>query len=187
MTDIRKVAVIGAGVMGAGIAAHVANAGAEVLLLDIVPEGASDRSTIAKGAIQKLLKAEPAAFMAKAAAKLVTPGNIEDDLGDIATCDWVIEAVVERLDVKQALYARIEAARRPGTPVSSNTSTIPLADLTAGLPESFRRDFLITHFFNPPRYMRLLEIVTGPESDAATANRVAAFADVRLGKTVVRC
>ena len=187
MTDIRKVAVIGAGVMGAGIAAHVANAGAEVLLLDIVPEGASDRSTIAKGAIQKLLKAEPAAFMSKAAAKLVTPGNIEDDLADIATCDWVIEAVVERLDVKQALYARIEAARRPGTPVSSNTSTIPLADLTAGLPESFRRDFLITHFFNPPRYMRLLEIVTGPESDTATADRVAAFADVRLGKTVVRC
>ncbi len=188
MSEIRKVAVIGAGVMGAGIAAHIANAGAEALLLDIVPEGErATAATIAKGAIQKLLKAEPAAFMSKAAARLVTPGNIEDDIAQLATCDWIIEAVVERLDVKQALYGKIEAARRPGTPVSSNTSTIPLTDLTAGLPESFRRDFLITHFFNPPRYMRLLEIVTGPETDAVTADRVAAFADVRLGKTVVRC
>ncbi|WP_454916716.1 3-hydroxyacyl-CoA dehydrogenase NAD-binding domain-containing protein [Xanthobacter sediminis] len=187
MTEIRKVAVIGAGVMGAGIAAHVANAGVEVLLLDIVPAGAQNRNVIAEAAVEKLLKADPAAFMSKAAARLVTPGNIEDNLADLAACDWIVEAVIERLDIKQALYAKIEAARRPGTVVSSNTSTIPLADLTQGLPESFRRDFLITHFFNPPRYMRLLEIVAGPRTNPETVAAVSRFADVRLGKTVVNC
>ncbi|WP_238122886.1 MULTISPECIES: 3-hydroxyacyl-CoA dehydrogenase/enoyl-CoA hydratase family protein [unclassified Xanthobacter] len=185
--EIKKVAVIGAGVMGAGIAAHVANAGIEVLLLDIVPEGASNRNAIAEKAIDKLLKADPAAFMSKKAARLVTAGNIEDNLADLASCDWIVEAVIERLDIKQALYAKIEAARRPGSAVSSNTSTIPLADLTAGLPESFRRDFLITHFFNPPRYMRLLEIVAGTETNPDTVAAVARFADVKLGKTVVTC
>lgn len=185
--EIKKVAVIGAGVMGAGIAAHVANAGVEVLLLDIVPEGAADRNMVAQKAIDKLLKADPAAFMSKRAAKLVTPGNIEDNLADLSTCDWIVEAVIERLDIKQALYAKIEAARRPGSAVSSNTSTIPLGDLTAGLPESFQRDFLITHFFNPPRYMRLLEIVAGPQTNPETVAAVARFADVKLGKTVVTC
>ncbi|MGR7997269.1 FAD-dependent oxidoreductase [Xanthobacter sp. ZOL 2024] len=185
--EIKKVAVIGAGVMGAGIAAHVANAGIEVLLLDIVPEGASNRNAIAEKAIEKLLKADPAAFMSKKAARLVTAGNIEDNLADLASCDWIVEAVIERLDIKQALYAKIEAARRPGSAVSSNTSTIPLGDLTAGLPESFRRDFLITHFFNPPRYMRLLEIVAGTETNPDTVAAVARFADVKLGKTVVTC
>ncbi len=185
--EIKKVAVIGAGVMGAGIAAHVANAGIEVLLLDIVPEGASNRNAIAEKAIEKLLKADPAAFMSKKVARLVTAGNIEDNLADLASCDWIVEAVIERLDIKQALYAKIEAARRPGSAVSSNTSTIPLGDLTAGLPESFRRDFLITHFFNPPRYMRLLEIVAGPETNPDTVAAVARFADVKLGKTVVTC
>ncbi|WP_234050306.1 MULTISPECIES: 3-hydroxyacyl-CoA dehydrogenase/enoyl-CoA hydratase family protein [unclassified Xanthobacter] len=185
--EIKKVAVIGAGVMGAGIAAHVANAGIEVLLLDIVPEGAADRNMVAQKAIDKLLKADPAAFMSKRAAKLVTPGNIEDNLADLSTCDWIVEAVIERLDIKQALYAKIEAARRPGSAVSSNTSTIPLGDLTAGLPESFQRDFLITHFFNPPRYMRLLEIVAGPQTNPETVAAVARFADVKLGKTVVTC
>ena len=187
MSEIRKVAVIGAGVMGAGIAAHVANAGVEVLLLDIVPEGAANRNIIAETAVEKLLKADPAAFMSKRAARLVKTGNIDDNLADLATCDWIVEAVVERLDIKQALYARIDAARRPGSAVSSNTSTIPLADLTAGLSEAFRRDFLITHFFNPPRYMRLLEVVAGPQSDPATVAMVAKFADVKLGKTVVTC
>ncbi|OYX10129.1 MAG: 3-hydroxyacyl-CoA dehydrogenase, partial [Rhizobiales bacterium 32-66-8] len=187
MSEIRKVAVIGAGVMGAGIAAHVANAGVEVLLLDIVPEGATNRNIIAETAVEKLLRADPAAFMSKRAARLVTAGNIDDHLADLATCDWIVEAVVERLDIKQALYARIDAARRPGSAVSSNTSTIPLADLTAGLSDAFRRDFLITHFFNPPRYMRLLEVVAGPQSDPATVARVEKFADVKLGKTVVTC
>ncbi|WP_332116635.1 3-hydroxyacyl-CoA dehydrogenase/enoyl-CoA hydratase family protein [Azorhizobium caulinodans] len=187
MSEIRKAAVIGAGVMGAGIAAHIANAGVEVLLLDIVPEGATNRSAIAEKAVERLLKAEPAAFMSKRNAKLVKAGNIEDDLAALAECDWIVEAVVERLDVKQALYRKIDAVRKPGTAVSSNTSTIPLAALTEGLSDGFRRDFLITHFFNPPRYMRLLEIVSGPETDPATVARVSTFADVKLGKTVVTC
>ena len=187
MGEIAKVAVIGAGVMGAGIAAHVANAGVPVILFDIVKPGAEDRSIIARSAIERLLSTEPAAFMSKSAAKLVTPGNTEDDLGLLADVDLIIEAVVERLDIKQALYAKIEAARKPGSIVSSNTSTIPLATLIAGQPEAFRRDFIITHFFNPPRYMRLLEIVTGPETRADAVGTVGRFADVKLGKSVVLC
>ncbi|QGY06244.1 3-hydroxyacyl-CoA dehydrogenase [Methylobacterium mesophilicum SR1.6/6] len=187
MTGIRKVAVIGAGVMGSGIAAHVANAGVPVLLMDVVPEGAADRSALAKDAIAKMLKTEPAAFMSPRAAKLVEACNIEDHLDRLGEADWIIEVVVERLDVKQTLYRRIDAVRRPGTAISSNTSTIPLDALIEGMPEAFAKDFLITHFFNPPRYMRLLEIVTGPRTDPALAAAVAGFADRRLGKSVVRC
>ncbi len=190
MADIAKVAVIGAGVMGAGIAAQVANSGTPVVLLDIVPrdlkEG-GDRSAVAKGAIEKMLKTEPAAFMSKAAAKLVTPGNIEDDLALLADCDWIVEAIVERLDLKQGLYAKIEAVRKDGSIVSSNTSTIPLATLTGGLPARFAQDFCITHFFNPPRYMRLLEVVKGEATRADAIADVSRFADVKLGKSVVAC
>jgi 3-hydroxyacyl-CoA dehydrogenase len=186
MADIKKAAVIGAGTMGAAIAAQFANAGIPVLLLDIVPEGAKSRNGLAEAAIAKMLKTDPAPFMSKRAAKLVTPGNIEDDLGQIAECDWVVEAIIERLDLKQALYAKLDAVRRPGTAISSNTSTIPLKQLTAGMTEGFKRDFLITHFFNPPRYMRLLEVVTGPETDAALLEKISGFADVSLGKSIVR-
>ncbi|MDR6509948.1 3-hydroxyacyl-CoA dehydrogenase [Novosphingobium capsulatum] len=182
---IRKVCVIGAGTMGAGIAAQVANAGVPVLLLDIVRDPAN-RNAVAQGALDRLAKAEPAAFMSKRAAKLVEVGNIEDDLPRVAECDWVIEAIVERLDLKHALYEKLEGVRRPGTAVSSNTSTIPLEQLIAGRGEGFARDFLITHFFNPPRYMRLLEVVAGPASDAALVAKVSDFADRALGKTVVR-
>jgi 3-hydroxyacyl-CoA dehydrogenase len=187
MQTIRKATVIGAGVMGAGIAAQFANAGVPVLLLDIVPADAANRNALAEGAIAKMLKTEPAPFMSARAAKLVTAGNIEDDLAQLAESDWIVEAVVERLDVKQALYRKIDAVRRPGTAVSSNTSTIPLATLTQGLSEDFTRDFLITHFFNPPRYMRLLEIVTGTNTDPQLAETVGRFADLVLGKSVVRC
>ncbi|HIL93422.1 MAG TPA: 3-hydroxyacyl-CoA dehydrogenase, partial [Cycloclasticus sp.] len=159
---IETVAVIGAGVMGSGIAAQIANAGKKVWLLDIVPKDADNRSTIAQSAIQKLLKAKPAALMHKRNAKNISAGNLEDNLNDLSKVDWIIEVIIERLDLKQDLYKRIEAVRKPGSIVSSNTSTLPLADLTAGLPDSFTKDFLITHFFNPPRYMRLLEMVTGP-------------------------
>ena len=183
---IKKVCVIGAGTMGAGIAAQVANAGVPVLLLDIVPKESGNRNAVAEGAVAKMLKTEPAPFMSKAAAKLVETGNIEDHLEKIAECDWVIEAVIERLDIKQGLYAKLEAVKREGTAVSSNTSTIPLAQLVDGRSEAFRRDFLITHFFNPPRYMRLLEIVTGPDTDAGVAAKVEQFADVAMGKTVVK-
>jgi 3-hydroxyacyl-CoA dehydrogenase len=191
MQTINRAAVIGAGVMGAGIAAQFANAGIPVLLLDIVPAGAAAgttaRNALAEGAIAKMLKTEPAPFMSTRAAKLVTPGNVEDHLAQLADCDWIVEAVVERLDVKQALYRRIDAVRRPGTAISSNTSTIPLHLLTEGLGEAFARDFLITHFFNPPRYMRLLEIVAGRYTDPALVGSISDFADRALGKSVVRC
>ena len=187
MQPISKVTVIGSGVMGAGIAAHFANAGVPVLLLDIVPRDAGNRNALAEGAIARMLKTEPAPFMSARAAKLVTPGNIEDHLEQAAESDWIIEAVIERLDIKQALYKKLDAVRRPGTAVSSNTSTIPLRQLTEGMGESFQRDFLITHFFNPPRYMRLLEVVAGPRSDPQLIERVAAFADRTLGKSVVHC
>lgn len=187
MAEIQKVAVIGAGVMGAGIAAHVANAGIPVVLLDIVPEGAEDRNVIAAGAVARMLKADPAPFMSKSAARLVTPGNIEDNLDLLADCDWIVEAVIERLDIKQSLYARIEGVRKPGSVVSSNTSTIPLETLVQGLPASFAQDFMITHFFNPPRYMRLLEVVQGTATRPQAVAAVSAFADHQLGKSVVPC
>ncbi|WP_277981771.1 3-hydroxyacyl-CoA dehydrogenase/enoyl-CoA hydratase family protein [Sphingomonas phyllosphaerae] len=183
---VKKVCVIGAGVMGAGIAAQVANAGVPVLLLDIVPKDATDRDAVAKGAVAKMLKTEPAPFMSTAAARLVETGNIDDHLDRVAECDWIVEAIVERLDIKQALYARLEQFKRPGTALSSNTSTIPLGHLVAGRSEQFTRDFLITHFFNPPRYMRLVEIVRGEHTDAAVAEKVEAFVDRLMGKRVVR-
>jgi 3-hydroxyacyl-CoA dehydrogenase len=184
---IRRVGVIGAGTMGAGIAAQVANAGVPVVLLDIVPNGTDNRSALAGGAVANLRKAEPAAFMHDAAARLVETGNLEDDLGKLAACDWIIEAVVEDAGIKQALFRKLETVRRPGSAISSNTSTIALKVLTEGMGEAFRRDFLITHFFNPPRYMRLLEVVAGPDTAQDTVASVTAFADVALGKSVVRC
>ena len=183
---VKKVCVIGAGVMGAGIAAQVANAGVPVLLLDIVRNPA-DRNAVAAGALKQLQKAEPAAFMSRGAVKLVEVGNIEDDLARVAECDWVIEAIIERLDLKHALYEKLESVRRPGTAVTSNTSTIPLGQLVAGRSDAFARDFFITHFFNPPRYMRLLEVVAGPRSDTSLVKRIADFADRALGKTIVAC
>ncbi|SMC33989.1 3-hydroxyacyl-CoA dehydrogenase/enoyl-CoA hydratase family protein [Novosphingobium sp. B1] len=183
--SVKKVCVIGAGTMGAGIAAQVANAGIPVLLIDIVRDP-DDRNAVAAGAVAKMLKTDPAPFMSKAAAKLVETGNIEDDLAKIADCDWIVEAIVERLDLKHGLYEKIEAHRRPDAAVSSNTSTIPLGQLIEGRSDGFRSHFLITHFFNPPRYMRLLEIVTGAESDTALVERIADFADRTLGKSVVR-
>lgn len=178
MTEMKKVGVIGAGVMGSGIAAHLANAGIEVVLLDMERKFAAD-------GIAKQVKS--GGFMDPAFAERVTPGSTADDIGLLSDADWIIEAVAERLDVKQALYRAVDAVRKPGSIVSSNTSTIPLSTLVGGLPESFGRDFLIAHFFNPPRHMRLLELVrsplTRPEAIAAVRN----FADHRLGKAVVDC
>jgi 3-hydroxyacyl-CoA dehydrogenase len=184
MGEIRSVAVIGAGVMGASIAAHAANAGAHVLLLDIVKPGAANRNAIAEGAIARLKKMDPAPLMGSRAIRLIKAGNIEDNLADLKDADWIVEAVIERLDIKQELYKKLDAVRKPGSVVSSNTSTIPLQELTAGLPESFTRDFCITHFFNPPRYMRLLEIVGGTGEHFAPLQK---FADEKLGKTVINC
>ncbi len=187
MSRIEKAAVIGAGVMGAGIAAHIANAGIPVVLLDIVPEGTDNRNTVAEEAIERLLKTDPAPFMHKRNARRIAPGNIDDHLDRVADCDWIVEAIIERVDIKRALYEKLEAVRKDGSLVSSNTSTIPLATLTDGMPDRFRGDFLITHFFNPPRYMRLLELVCGPDMAPDRAEPLRAFLDIVLGKTVIEC
>lgn len=187
MSEIKSVAVIGAGVMGAAIAAHVANAGVKVKLLDIVKPGSADRNAIAKAAIERFKKAQPNPLMSSAAAKLITPGNTEDDFDSLAECDWIVEAVIERLDIKQALYARLARVRKPGSVVSSNTSTIPLAELTSGMDESLKPDFMITHFFNPPRYMRLLELVTSSANTPDAVRKLQQFCDVTLGKSVIIC
>lgn len=185
--EIKRAAVIGAGVMGSGIAAHFANAGIPVVLLDIVAKTGDDRSAIAKGAVERMLKTEPAAFMHKRNARLVTTGNLEDDIGLLADVDWIVEAIIEDKALKASLYTRIDAVRKPGSVVSSNTSTIPLHILTEGQSDAFRRDFLITHFFNPPRYMRLLELVTSPDTRTDAAELIADVCDRQLGKGVVRC
>ena len=187
MTEINKVAVIGAGLMGSGIAAQIANSGTPVVLLDIVPDGADDRNVIAKGAVEKMLKADPAPFMSKKNAKLIEVGNLEDDLEKIADCDWIVEVVLEDLKIKQATYEKIQKHRKKGSIVSSNTSTILLEKLTEGQPEDFKKDFMITHFFNPVRYMRLLEIVTGEKTNKTAVKTVQEFCDIKLGKGVVHC
>ena len=187
MSEIKKAAVIGAGVMGAGIAAHITNAGIPCVLLDIVPKDGANRNAIAEGAVAKLLKTDPAPFMSKRNASLITTGNIDDNLDMLKDCDWIVEAVIERLDIKQALYKKIDAHRKKGSIVSSNTSTIPLKDLTSDMPASLVPDFIITHFFNPPRYMRLLEIVGSDKTRPEVMDTLHHFGDVRLGKGVVRC
>jgi 3-hydroxyacyl-CoA dehydrogenase len=185
--NIEKVAVIGAGVMGASIAAHISNAGIPVTLLDIIPENATNRSIIAETAIQKLLKVEPAAFMYKNNARLITPGNTEDHLQWLADADWVIEAVIEHPQIKKSLYQKLEAVCRRDCLISSNTSTLPLSLLTEDMPDSFKERFIITHFFNPPRYMRLLELVSGSQTRPELMAAICRFADIRLGKNCVIC
>ena len=182
---IKRVCVIGSGVMGSGIAAQVANAGVPVLLLDIPAREGDNRNAVAEAAVAKMLKTEPAPFMSKRAAKLVEIGNIEDDLGKVSECDWIVEAIIEKVEIKRDLYAKIEQHLRPETPVSSNTSSIPLAMLTEGRSDDFVKSFLITHFFNPPRYMRLIELVTGPETDPQITEKIEDFVDRTLGKSVV--
>ena len=186
--QIRKAAVLGAGVMGAAIAAHLANVGIPSLLLDIVPPDAGkDRDKIARTGLEKALKARPAAFYSQRFAKLVTTGNIEDDLPALTDVDWIIEAVVERLDIKQQLYTKLEQVMTPGAIITSNTSGLPVHLLTGGRSADFRRHFLITHFFNPVRYMRLLEIVPGVDTDPELVQYMQQFATEVLGKGVVLC
>lgn len=187
---IQKVAVIGSGVMGSGIAAQVANAGVPVVLLDIVPKNlgdGEDRSKIAKGAIEKLLKTDPAPLMSTRNAKLITPGNLEDDLKLLEDCDWIVEVVLEDLNIKHVTYEKIAKHRKKGAIVSSNTSTIPLELLTEKMDAEMKSNFLITHFFNPPRYLRLLEIVTGKDNDPKMVREIVDFCDIKLGKGVVKC
>lgn len=187
MTGIEKVAVIGSGVMGAGIAAHFANAGADVLLLDIVPEGADDPSALAKGAIARMSKGRAQQLAHPDYVSRLTPGNLRDDLPKLSECDWVVEVVLEDLSVKRELYARIAPYLAGDAILSSNTSTIPLSDLTRDLDESLRNRFLISHFFNPPRHMRLIELVSGADTQTEVVARATEYADRCLGKTVVPC
>ena len=186
MPSIQKVAVIGSGVMGSGIAAQIANAGLEVILLDIVAEG-SDRDAVARGAIQRMRKTNPAPLMHPRNAGRIRPGNLDDHLDWLADCDLVIEAVLENLEIKKDLYQKVDAHRRSDCIVTSNTSTIPLDHLVADMPEDFREHFAVTHFFNPPRYMRLLELVAGSVTRAGVITALRDFGDRLLGKSVVDC
>lgn len=183
--NFKKIAVIGAGTMGSGIAGQIANAGHSVLLLDLPRD--DDANGAGKAAISRLLKSEPPALMHKNRADLIAVGNMRDDFQRLAEYDWVIEAVVERLDIKQALYKRLHAVIKPACVVTSNTSTIPLKLLVENMPADFRARFAITHYFNPVRYMRLLELVQGAETRRDIIDKLAEYNDVELGKGVVVC
>lgn len=186
MIEIKKVAVLGSGVMGSGIAGVIANAGIPVLLLDIVPKDATDRNMLAKGAIEKQSKGGTPGFAHPKNAKLVTPGNLEDDLDKLSECDWIVEVVLEKLAIKHDVYQKISKVRKKGSIVSSNTSTIPLHELLDGMPKELAEDFIITHFFNPPRFMKLLEVVPSPQFHQDRFADFCDFADRTLGKGVVR-
>ena len=186
-SGIKKVAVIGSGVMGASIAAHVANSDTQVVLLDIVPKDAVDRSKLAKLAVNRMLDADPAPFVHKRKARLITVGNLEDDLNLLADADWIIEVVLENLEIKRELYKKIDSVRKPESVVSSNTSTIPLHLLVQEMQLEFKKRFVVTHFFNPPRYMRLLELVRGKDTSSDVVEIISEFCDVKLGKGVVNC
>ena len=187
MKRINKVAILGAGTMGARIAAHFANAGVPSYLLDIVPPDADGptRNKIAAAGLDAAKKSKPAAFMDSSLARFVTVGNFEDDLKKLADVDWIIEAVVENLEIKRSLLKKVEAIRKPGTIITTNTSGLPVGKIAEGFSDDFRRAWFGTHFFNPPRYMRLLEIIPTPEADPAAIDAISHFCDVRLGKGVV--
>jgi len=192
-TDIKAdagifhVAVIGSGVMGAGIAAQCANAGCKVLLLDVIPEGAWDRDCLARDAKEKMHRSEPEMLMDRSFSERISPGNVEDDLHLVGGCDWVIEVIIEDLEIKRSIYSRLAEHLGPNTILSSNTSTLPRSSLTDGMPIEIASRFLITHFFNPPRYLPLLEVVSGQEVGKSVISRFSEFAESRLGKRVVNC
>ncbi|MDX1906915.1 MAG: 3-hydroxyacyl-CoA dehydrogenase/enoyl-CoA hydratase family protein [Bacteroidia bacterium] len=199
--QVQKVAVLGSGVMGSRIACHFANIGVEVLLLDIVPreltaeESARKltldhpqvRNRIVNDSLQAAIKGSPAPLFVSGAASRIKTGNFDDDMALIGGCDWIIEVVVERLDIKQQVFARVEEYRRPGCIVTSNTSGIPIHLMAEGRSEDFRRHFCGTHFFNPPRYLRLLEVIPGPDTDPALIHFLMQYGDANLGKQTVRC
>jgi 3-hydroxyacyl-CoA dehydrogenase len=193
MTPIRKAAVIGGGVMGSGIAAHLANAGVQVLLLDIVPPDLKDhekndpkaRNRFSQGGLDKALKSRPAAFFHKSFAELVSIGNTEDDLEKCAGVDLVVEAIIEKLEPKQALFARLEKIVPAHTIVASNTSGLRIASMMEGRTDAFKKRFCVMHFFNPVRYMKLLELVAGPDTAPETMEAIRKFGSDKLGKGIV--
>lgn len=188
---IKKVAVLGSGVMGSRIACHFAGIGVEVLLLDIVPKDvaadapASARNRIVNDALQAALKSNPSPVYTKDVAKRITTGNFDDHMKSIASCDWIIEVVIERLDIKQQVYEKVEQFRKPGTLITSNTSGIPIHMLAEGRSEDFKKHFCGTHFFNPPRYLRLLEVIPTPDTDSSVVDFLMHYGDLFLGKTTV--
>jgi 3-hydroxyacyl-CoA dehydrogenase len=188
---IKKVAVLGSGVMGSRIACHFAGVGVQVLLLDIVPKGLAadarpaEKNKIVNEALQATLKSNPSPVYTKDVVKKITTGNFDDNMKDIAACDWIIEVVVERLDIKQQVYEKVEQFRRPGTLITSNTSGIPINMLSQGRSDDFKKHFCGTHFFNPPRYLRLLEIIPTKDTDPAIIDFLMHYGDLFLGKTTV--
>ena len=188
---IKKVAVLGSGVMGSGIACQLANVGLEVLMLDILPQGTTDnktnRNSVAQNALNKAIKSKPAPLYKKQYASRITVGNFEDDFEKIKDADWIIEVVVERLDIKQQIFEKVENHRKPGSVVSSNTSSIPISQLSQGRSEEFKKHFCGTHFFNPPRYLRLLEIIPIAETQAELVDFFMYFGEINLGKQTVLC
>src|SRR6478672_2785712 len=188
---IKKVAVLGSGVMGSRIACHFAGIGLQVLLLDIVPKEAKEsdnkalRNKIVNDSLQSAIKSNPSPVFTKDVVKRISTGNFDDDLKQLSNYDWVIEVVVERLDIKQSLYEQVEKYRKPGTLITSNTSGIPIHLLNQGRSDDFKRNFCGTHFFNPPRYLRLLEIIPTPETDTEIVNFLMHYGDLYLGKTTV--
>jgi 3-hydroxyacyl-CoA dehydrogenase len=192
---IRKVAVLGSGLMGSGIACHFANIGIDVLLLDIVPFDLTDeqkknpkeRNRIVNASLDASLKSKPSPIYDKAFGSRISTGNFDDDLSKIAGCDWIIEVVVERLDIKKQVFEKVEKYRTPGTLITSNTSGIPIHMMAEGRSEDFKKHFCGTHFFNPVRYMRLLEIIPTPDTDTKIIDFLMHYGDVFLGKTTVLC
>lgn len=190
---IKKVAVLGSGVMGSRIACHFAGTGHQVLLLDIVPKEAagsdkkSERNKLVNDALQSAVKSNPSPLYHPSFLKNISTGNFEDDMKRIADCDWIIEVVVERLDIKKTVFDQVEQFRKPGTLVTSNTSGIPIHLMAEGRSDDFKKHFCGTHFFNPPRYLRLLEIIPTPDTDSAVVDFLLAYGDKRLGKATVLC
>lgn len=196
---INKVAVIGSGIMGSGIACHFANIGVEVLLLDIVPRELNDaekkkgltledkvvRNRIVNTDLQKAIKSNPAPLYHKDFAKRITTGNLEDDIAKVKTADWIIEVVVERLDIKKQVFENLDKHRKPGTLITSNTSGIPIKFMSEGRSEDFQKHFCGTHFFNPPRYLKLFEIIPGPKTSPEVLEFLNSYGEKFLGKTTV--
>ena len=189
---IKKVAVLGSGVMGSRIACHFAGVGLQVLLLDIQPASPSEgelkpalKNKIVNDALAAAFKSNPSPVYTKDVVKKITTGNFTDNMKDIAHCDWIIEVVVERLDIKQSIFTEVEKYRKPGTLITSNTSGIPIHLMAEGRSDDFKKHFCGTHFFNPPRYLRLLEIIPTPHTDQAVVDFLMNYGDLVLGKTTV--